>query len=45
MTEYDEKDKNFIVKVVTSKNDKKLQSGKRYVVTNRRFWDVVGVNP
>jgi hypothetical protein len=45
MTEFDEKDKNFIVKVVTSKNDKKIQSGKRYVVTNRRFWDVVGVMP
>jgi hypothetical protein len=45
MTEFDEKDKNFVVKVVTSKNDKKLPTGKKYIVTGRRFWDVVGVQP
>jgi len=45
MTSFDEKTKNFTVKVVTSKNDKKLPSGKTYNVTGRRFWDVVGVEP
>jgi len=45
MTEFDEKDKNFVVKVVTSKNDKKLPTGKKFIVTGRRFWDVVGVEP
>jgi intein/homing endonuclease len=45
MVEFDEKDKNFVVKVVTSKNDKKLPTGKKYIVTGRRFWEVVGVQP
>jgi hypothetical protein len=42
-TEYDEGTKQFTITVVTSKNDKKLPSGRTYTVTGRRFWEVVGV--
>lgn len=40
-TESHDNGKKFIVKVVTSKNDKVLKTGSVYDVTDGRFWDVV----
>ena len=41
----DESSGNFLVKVVTSKDDSLMPSGKTYIVTNKHFWEVVGKNP
>ena len=41
----DESSGNFLVKVVTSKDDSLIPSGKTYIVTNKQFWEVVGKNP
>ena len=41
----DESSGNFLVKVVTSKDDSLIPSGKTYIVTNKHFWEVVGKNP